>query len=397
MELQLDLNKEYGLVLEGGGAKGAYQIGAWKALKEAGVRIKGIAGTSVGALNGAFVCMDDFKKAEHIWENISYSRVMDVDETLMEQIKNFSLKNLPEMIAGGTRILKARGFDIAPLRGLIEEVVDEEKIRNSDRELYVVTYDLTNRQSLVVNVKETPEGEIADMLMASAYLIGFRQEKLGGKYYMDGGGINNVPVDVLMDKGYKDLIVVRIYGLGVDTERNLKVPEDVDIRHIYPRQDLGGILEFDRKRARRNIVLGYFDAKRMLYGLAGRTYYIDAPGGEPYYFDKMMSELPRFLEYLEQENGEQAAERAGDQPRSYRYYTEILFPRLATELRMKEGWDYKDLYLSFLEELARKYKISRFKVYTVDELVGILHRKAGAGSLRILNSAPAALDSGRSL
>ena len=38
MELKLDTNKEYGLVLEGGGAKGAYQIGAWKALKEAGVK-----------------------------------------------------------------------------------------------------------------------------------------------------------------------------------------------------------------------------------------------------------------------------------------------------------------------------------------------------------------------
>ena len=74
MELQLDLNKEYGIVLEGGGAKGAYQVGAWKALKEAGIRIKGVAGTSVGALNGALICMDDFSKAERIWENISYSR-----------------------------------------------------------------------------------------------------------------------------------------------------------------------------------------------------------------------------------------------------------------------------------------------------------------------------------
>ena len=66
MELKLDINKEYGLVLEGGGAKGAYQIGAWKALKEAGIRIKGIAGTSVGALNGALIAMDDFEKAEKI-------------------------------------------------------------------------------------------------------------------------------------------------------------------------------------------------------------------------------------------------------------------------------------------------------------------------------------------
>ena len=75
MELKLDTNKEYGLVLEGGGAKGAYQIGAWKALKEAGIHVKGIAGTSVGALNGALIAMDDFEKAERIWETIHYSRV----------------------------------------------------------------------------------------------------------------------------------------------------------------------------------------------------------------------------------------------------------------------------------------------------------------------------------
>ena len=62
MELKLDTNKEYGLVLEGGGAKGAYQIGAWKALKEAGIHVKGIAGTSVGALNGALIAWMTLKR-----------------------------------------------------------------------------------------------------------------------------------------------------------------------------------------------------------------------------------------------------------------------------------------------------------------------------------------------
>ena len=58
MEPVLDLTKEYGIVLDGGGARGAYQIGAWKALKEAGVKINAVAGTSVGALNGALICID---------------------------------------------------------------------------------------------------------------------------------------------------------------------------------------------------------------------------------------------------------------------------------------------------------------------------------------------------
>ena len=77
MKPVIDLDVEYSLVLEGGGAKGAYQIGAWKALKEAGVKINAVAGTSVGALNGALICMDDVDKALNLWENISYSKVMD--------------------------------------------------------------------------------------------------------------------------------------------------------------------------------------------------------------------------------------------------------------------------------------------------------------------------------
>ena len=58
----IDLNKEYGLVFDGGGARGAYQIGAWRALSEAGVKVSAVAGTSVGALNGALVCMGDLER-----------------------------------------------------------------------------------------------------------------------------------------------------------------------------------------------------------------------------------------------------------------------------------------------------------------------------------------------
>ena len=95
IQLQIDLQKEYGLVLEGGGAKGAYQIGAWRALREAGVRIRAVAGTSVGALNGALICMDDFEKAEQIWENIRYSSVMDEDDSLMEKLRRLQRKDFP--------------------------------------------------------------------------------------------------------------------------------------------------------------------------------------------------------------------------------------------------------------------------------------------------------------
>ena len=76
MQLQLDPNKTYAIALEGGGARGAYEIGVWKALDEAGIRFDAVAGTSVGALNGAMMAMGDLEKAIACWENIRLSQVI---------------------------------------------------------------------------------------------------------------------------------------------------------------------------------------------------------------------------------------------------------------------------------------------------------------------------------
>jgi len=374
MELKLDMEREYGLVLEGGGAKGAYQIGAWKALKEAGVKIKGIAGASVGSLNGALICMDDLERAEEIWKNIDYSQVMSVSNETMEALKkkDFKSLNLQELIARGFQLVKEGGFDITPLKNLISDVVgDEEKIISSDRELYSVTYSVSDRKELVVDLRKGEMGTVKDMLLASAYFLAFKNEKLGGKRYMDGGGFNNVPLDVLIDHGYEDIIVIRIYGWGFDKERVVKIPDGIKVYHIAPRQDLGGILEFDKKQARKNLTLGYYDAKRFLYDLAGRIYYIDAPKTEPYYFDKMMSEMELLKQYIKDMTGADGLEALT----GYRAFTETLFPKLAVDFKLKEGWNYKDMYVGLLEDLAKRLKVKRFRIYTVEELLLEIRRK----------------------
>lgn len=373
MRFQLDLTKEYGIVLEGGGARGSYQIGAWKALREAGIKIRGIAGASVGALNGALICMDDLEKAEKIWENIRYSQVMDVDDTVIETVKNLDLKSLDLMKVAedAKRILRDKGFDITPLKNLIESVVDEEKIRQSDRELYMTTYSVTDRKLLVLNAKDIPEGEIGDMLLASAYFPAFRNDKLGGKRYLDGGGWNNVPINVLLEQGYQDILVIRIYGLGYDSERTTEIPEDVHVTHIAPRQDLGGILEFDRTRARKNMTLGYYDAKRVLYGLEGRWYYLYAPESDAYYFERFITEVEEFVRCGLLPMPEQIPEELS----GYRVYTELVFPYLAQRMKLKKNWTYKELYLSFLEDTARSFRISRFHIYTPAELKQKINEK----------------------
>ncbi len=370
MKLQIDPTKEYGLVLEGGGAKGAYQIGAWKALRETKIPIKGVAGASVGALNGALICMDDLATAQYIWENISYSQVMDIDDTIIESVRNRDLKSMDTGLLTEEirKVLRDKGFDITPLRELIGRTVDEDRIRNSGRDLFITTYSVSDRQLLTVSASEIPPGQIGDMLMASAYLPVFKRESLAGKKYLDAGGWNNVPTSALLDHQYQDIIIIRIYGLGFDSEKVTEIPEGTNVYHIAPRQNLGGILHFDKKLARKNMKLGYYDAMRFLYDLKGKWYYLDAPEPEAWYFDQLVRETDLLKSRIPPELDAVLKEGEEKTP-GYRYYMEILFPMLARHWNLKPDWDYKELYLTFLENAARRRRISRFGIYRPSELM----------------------------
>ena len=371
MKLGIDLEKEYGIVLEGGGARGAYQIGVWKALREAGMKIKGVAGTSVGALNGALICMDDLGKAEEIWGNMTYSTVFNVDDSMIGKLKKFGVRSMKvtDAAAEFRRLFSDRGLDIAPLKKLLEETVDEERIRRSPRDFCAASFSVTDRKEEDFDVKEAPPGTMKDMMMASAYFPGFKQEKIGGKTYLDGGSVNNVPVDLLTDRGYKDIIVIRLYGIGVDRRKFMEIPADVTIHEIAPGRNLGGILEFDSARTKKNMKLGYFDGLRFLYGLCGRKYYLDMPYSEAYYFGRIMSELDLFKIWLKPYVKEDDfAKLTG-----YRVYTEKIFPFLAKKLRLCSEWDYRDFYGAVLELFAKKMQLEVYRVYTPDEIVGKIH------------------------
>ena len=63
------------LVLSGGGAKGSYQLGVWKALRELNIKFDIITGTSVGALNGALIVQNSYYKAKKIWNTMSFETI----------------------------------------------------------------------------------------------------------------------------------------------------------------------------------------------------------------------------------------------------------------------------------------------------------------------------------
>lgn len=368
MKEKFDYSKEYGVVLEGGGAKGAYQIGVWKALKECGVKIKGIAGVSVGALNGVLMCMDDLELAVKIWSNITYSQVMDVDDEdmrfLMEHdLKKINLGNITSLTKTSAKAVTSGGFDITPLKNLIETCVDEKKVKESEIELLMGTLNLSELKGMEIEAKNLSEGELKNYLIASASLPVFKQEKLQGKTYLDGGMVNNVPIDMLIKRGYKDILVVRIFGIGI--ERKVKIPEDVHLQEISPRVELGSILEFEPKKTVRNMKIGYYDGMRLLKGLEGKIYYVDQVYSQEKHLDLILRMHPTikmaWLEYFKEDYSNEELYA--------RKMTEVVCPGIAEKLGLSKTWTYSELYLSILELAAKSLKVMKYHIYTEDEFI----------------------------
>lgn len=366
-----DFSKEYGIVLEGGGAKGAYQIGVWKAMRELGIKIKGISGVSVGALNGALICMGDIEKAIKLWEGITYDRVMEVDNEQMEHIMKRELKQLKlvDLTKTGMKVLASRGFNVTPLKSMIEEVVEEDKIRNSDIEFYLGTFCISDMKQLEICAKEAEPERLKDYLLASAYFPAFKNEKLHGLSYVDGGVMNNVPIDTLIKNGYKDIIVVRIYGIGI--EKRVKIPEDVSVTTIAPRVELGSILEFDGKKTGRNITIGYYDAMRVFKSLKGKIYYVDSRLNEreclELFLECNKSVAMAYHEYYKLDYSKEELFTRG--------MLEVILPLVAEELKLSKEWSYLELYLALLELCAKYMHVQKYYIYTEQELVNKIRVK----------------------
>lgn len=371
--LRIDINNEYGVVLEGGGAKGAYQIGALRALKELGVNIKAVVGTSVGALNGVFVVQDDLDRAVDLWENIKYSHVINVEDDLLERITKLDFKDLDlkKIFNKIIQVIIDRGVDVTPLKKMIKEAVDEKKVRSSDIEFGLVTISLSDRKPLELFIEDIEEGRLHDFLLASSYLPVFKNEKLHGIRYLDGGFYNNSPMSMLIDRGYKNIIVIKIKGFGLDKKSDL---QHINVFEIAPSENLGGILEFDNNKANHNINLGYYDTIRRVKGLKGNHFYVDIDKDEEYFIEKI----------IQLKNKEKYCRLVNLKNKSVnRAILEDAIPRLAKRLGLKDRWDYCDFVIHLLEHFGKKLKLERFRTYTFEQFFTLIKNKLRRTRLEI--------------
>ncbi len=250
------------LVLAGGGAKGSYQVGVWRALQELGWRPDIITGTSVGSLNGAMFALDLYEVARDMWLTIDDDDIMTLPEALrLTELHSF----LQDVVQGG-------GLDVTPLEQIVDRVLDEDALRASPIRFGLVTVERTKENGLRTRelpLDEIPTGRVKDYLLASAACFpAFRAREIDGAKFYDGGYSDNMPFRLAQRMGAEELLCVDIDGLGLTRPNLSRLPTTL----IESHWDLGELLRFRPATARRNMALGYFDTLRAFDRVRGTAY-----------------------------------------------------------------------------------------------------------------------------
>lgn len=336
-----------GVVLGGGGARGSYQVGAWKALQEVGVSYDLVSGTSVGALNGAFMVQGNLEDAETMWSDIATKKILNLS---LDDSENKTRENLIDGVKVLTlSALKENGVDSTPLYHMIEQMIDKKKMYNPNRrpiDFSFVTTQAPKMEETIVSLNDVPEEELSKWLLASSsFYPAMKACDINGRYYIDGGYRNNIPKDILLKKGATELIVVDVKGPGFI--KPIRVPKEVTETIVSSKWGLGTVLLFDKDRAVWNMSLGYLEALKAFHVYEGSWYTIQAT-----HYKKEATRLTKgFLAYLKKSD---------------------IFNKLGKKVTpkwiMQHHFQPELFGVYLLEETAKILTIDPTKVYSISEL-----------------------------
>lgn len=260
-----------GLVLSGGGGRGAYELGVWKALKDLDLDkyIKVFSGASIGAFNAVLFAQDDITLAEGLWDEVTMDKLVPLSKFeifkkgvgLMIGAKNpnFAKKYMNQKLEEGT-VSKDGAVEI------IEKYLKVDILKEREKICYVACTELPEIKVKYFKLNDYEDKVAKSMILASASLplIYDSTAVLEGNY-IDGGIVDNTPIQPVYGEGC-DIIIVVLLRKEVKVDRSLY--PNTHIIEIYPRNleetILTGTLNLDSQSKQNRIREGYNDAKFLL-------------------------------------------------------------------------------------------------------------------------------------
>jgi predicted acylesterase/phospholipase RssA len=194
------------LILSGGGARGAYEVGVVKALMEHGIIFDLVIGTSIGAINAAFIAQGDFERWERMWCGLSSENVFHP----------LSLRRITQLLRGQCKGI----LDNSPLEKLLRAELNLERIKLSRAIVGWCMTDLcTQETSLATADTMSDFDELIDTLMAtSAVPLAFPPRAVAGTgLYIDGGLVRNTPMKFALELGIQEIYAVLLHSNSPET------------------------------------------------------------------------------------------------------------------------------------------------------------------------------------
>ncbi len=284
------------IALGGGGTKGAYEAGVWRALKELDIEYEIVTGTSIGAVNGALMVAREYERACEIWNTIEMENVIADGVNLTATMEG--MFNQREAIGPFLKkYVKNKGADVSPFLEFIDGLVDEEKVRASDVDFGLVTVQVSSLKPMELTKEEIPVGLLKDYIMASASIFPvFPMHRIGNELYLDGCYYDNLPIDLALKMGADEVI-------AVDLHTSPQHPNYVNkpyVKYITPSRHLGTMLNFDRAVLNANQALGYYDTMKAFGKMDGMDYIFRQEDLDQYKkeIDSFVSRVARTESYL---------------------------------------------------------------------------------------------------
>lgn len=256
-----------GLILGGGGSKGSYTAGVWRALREAGQHFDIVAGTSIGALIGAMVTADDFEGCMNLLSGMGSDSVTTHPFLFPSQYLNQSMKQ--DQVNTFLQDYSAGGPSFRPLQQAYLKYFNFEKFESSPIDFACVTYNLSQARPQVFYKAQMTEENFMDQLLASAsYFPSYNFCRMGDDYYIDGSFAEIVPWKTGLQMGAQELTVISLAEPGEKDD----VPSDAGFTVIRPILKLAYAVDFESSTLMRQAEIGYLEGLKYLGKAPGYLY-----------------------------------------------------------------------------------------------------------------------------